>query len=326
MTQLKPLYQPKPEPMKLAIFISGSGTNAQRIIDKYIDDRDKGVVAFEPILMFTDNPESRARHLAKEQYKDKGVELLYFPNSIQDFYRSVHCKDMRNMEARALYDLKQQSLLTDLGIDTVALAGYEWLVTEAIFNNFTTLNVHPGDKRLKFPGTNLPMLGGLGWVPSAKAIYIGENQVRSTVFLVDEGLDTGANLSISAPQQLHEDILGMPLEDRIKLLGDALKLVNATPIPGDLNSLNPFIRAISKYIREHSELIDEEIAAKFPIVGYGKEGQNRLKEHGDWVIYPRTIDGLARGDFARDGNGLIHYKGVPKPNGIIFDLNGNVVG
>jgi len=44
--------------------------------------------------------------------------------------------------------------------------------------------------------------------------------------------------------------------------------------------------------------------------------QDRLKEAGDWLIFPKTIEDIARGRFAMDETGLIHYDGEPIPNGI----------
>lgn len=43
--------------------------------------------------------------------------------------------------------------------------------------------------------------------------------------------------------------------------------------------------------------------------------QERLKEKGDWVVFPRTIEDLARGRFSRDEEGLLYYDGVPIPKG-----------
>lgn len=44
--------------------------------------------------------------------------------------------------------------------------------------------------------------------------------------------------------------------------------------------------------------------------------QERLKEAGDWIIFPRTLEALAEGRFAADENGLIHFDGEPAPGGV----------
>jgi len=43
--------------------------------------------------------------------------------------------------------------------------------------------------------------------------------------------------------------------------------------------------------------------------------QDRLKEIGDWVIFPRTIEIIAGGRFALDGDGRVFVDGKPVPDG-----------
>ncbi len=43
--------------------------------------------------------------------------------------------------------------------------------------------------------------------------------------------------------------------------------------------------------------------------------QERLKEFGDWVVFPRTLEDIARGKFARDAEGNLFYDGIPIPKG-----------
>jgi folate-dependent phosphoribosylglycinamide formyltransferase PurN len=47
--------------------------------------------------------------------------------------------------------------------------------------------------------------------------------------------------------------------------------------------------------------------------------QERLKERGDWLIFPRTIEDIARGRFAQDEQGRLHYEGKPIPRGYRLD-------
>jgi folate-dependent phosphoribosylglycinamide formyltransferase PurN len=46
------------------------------------------------------------------------------------------------------------------------------------------------------------------------------------------------------------------------------------------------------------------------------EHQDRLKERGDWEIFPLTIQWIAQGRFAMDENGVIHLDGEAAPNGL----------
>jgi folate-dependent phosphoribosylglycinamide formyltransferase PurN len=43
--------------------------------------------------------------------------------------------------------------------------------------------------------------------------------------------------------------------------------------------------------------------------------QERLKKLGDWVIFPRTLEEMARGKFSRDAQGNLYYAGRPIPKG-----------
>jgi hypothetical protein len=43
--------------------------------------------------------------------------------------------------------------------------------------------------------------------------------------------------------------------------------------------------------------------------------QQRLKEKGDWVIFPLTIEMIAKGRFALDEFNNVHVDGLPVPNG-----------
>jgi folate-dependent phosphoribosylglycinamide formyltransferase PurN len=45
------------------------------------------------------------------------------------------------------------------------------------------------------------------------------------------------------------------------------------------------------------------------------EHQNRLKEKGDWKIFPRTIEMIAQGRFARDNEDRVYVDGLPVPHG-----------
>lgn len=44
--------------------------------------------------------------------------------------------------------------------------------------------------------------------------------------------------------------------------------------------------------------------------------QARLKERGDWQVFPRTLDAIARGRFTRDESGRLYFDDVPYPDGL----------
>lgn len=46
--------------------------------------------------------------------------------------------------------------------------------------------------------------------------------------------------------------------------------------------------------------------------------QNRLKERGDWVIFPKTLEYIADGRYAKDSSGKLYFDGKAIPKGITF--------
>jgi folate-dependent phosphoribosylglycinamide formyltransferase PurN len=46
------------------------------------------------------------------------------------------------------------------------------------------------------------------------------------------------------------------------------------------------------------------------------EHQERLKEAGDWVIFPLTLELIGQGRLALDRHGLAHLDGEPRPQGV----------
>ncbi len=47
-----------------------------------------------------------------------------------------------------------------------------------------------------------------------------------------------------------------------------------------------------------------------------EEHQNRLKEEGDWVIFPKTLQWLAEKRFEEDKTGALYFDGRPVPHGV----------
>ncbi|MCX6709128.1 MAG: formyltransferase family protein [Candidatus Woesearchaeota archaeon] len=272
---MESLYSPKDTPMRVAIFMSGSGTNAKKIIEAYIANRDAGRVFFEPVLVFTDNPASNAVKIAKEDYREHGVTLPVVFKSYKEFMKCPGA-------TRGKYDMEQCKMLDNKNVDCVALAGYDWIVTPIICENFLTVNVHPGDLRVKKPNGK-PAYAGLAWVPSAKAVLAGENNVYTSVHKVTEVLDGGSVLAVSDAVPVPDNVKS--LEDRAVLLGEAKS-----------------VSEIEHFIRDNPSVEGPELRRKFPVYGVGKDLQNILKEFGDWVVFPRVLRDIARGLYSLDGD------------------------
>ncbi len=267
MSELEPLYSGT-KPMKVAGFMSGSGTNLVKLIEN------QG--AYEISMIFTDNPKSKATEISLK-YK---IPLI--SDDIREFYEASHLP-MNDMEHRKIYDMPTRIFLEVKNIPTIALAGYDWVVTDVLLDRLC-VNIHPGDLRV-FKENGKRKYIGLGWIPSAKAILAGEENVYTSCHLVTPGLDEGPLLMVSAPQRVIMPA-GVRREDLLE--GKTLKEIIKNP--------------------EGHYLVD-----------LAKEHQERLKVNGDWLVYPLVLKLIAEGRYARDKEGKLFFDGKPIPNGLNYE-------
>jgi folate-dependent phosphoribosylglycinamide formyltransferase PurN len=255
--------KPRKKPMRVACFMSGSGTNVRRIIEhqKKLEE-EKGKSPYEVVLIFTDNPESNAEKIAKEY----GIPFLL--NDIREFYGT---SDIKDMKIREEYDKKTLELIEPYDIDLIALGGYAWVLTKPLLSKYLIVNVHPGDLSV-VDETGRRKYVGLHHVPAMKAILAGEKFLHSSTHLVTEDLDMGEILVISKPLKV-ELPEGVTLDDLKK--------------------------------PENRELL-ERIA---------EEHQNKLKEVGDWKIFPLTLQWIAEGRFEIDDERNVYFDGKLIKNG-----------
>jgi folate-dependent phosphoribosylglycinamide formyltransferase PurN len=255
--ELTPLYDPRKGIMNVAGFMSGSGSNLIRIIEHERSLTTPQLRSpFEVDVIFSDNANSNANEIGAQ------FDIPVVTRDIQAFYRT-HGKPRSDMDVRKLYDSITDDTLEPFGIDLLAFAGYMSKATLPLLEFRLSVNVHPADLTLmdgdvrKYTGDNAV----------EKAILAGETELRSTTHIVEERVDYGKVLMVSAP-------LPVQLPAKFSLYESNIK----------------------------QRIFDEH--------------QNRLKEAGDWVIFPRTIEDIARGRYSQDGEGNIHYDGEPIPNGV----------
>ncbi|MBU0461113.1 MAG: hypothetical protein KJ574_00860, partial [Nanoarchaeota archaeon] len=268
-------------PIRAAILMSGSGTNAVKILER---EQEYESPPYTVVAIFTDNSESKAPEIAKRFGKH------FNEINMKKILEAMHA-DTRNMQARAQYDTLLWMELNDADVDLVILAGYDWVVTPQICENFVTVNVHPGDLRTRDWNGKRKYVG-LGWVPSAKAILTGEPNLHTSTHLVTPELDGGPLLMVSEPVKV--DTYGIP---RDKLL------------PEDM-TLGQLMKERRKNgLKNIPETLLEQIA---------REHQELLKVHGDWEVFPKTTECLATGRFKRDETGLVYFDDKPIPNGLEY--------
>ncbi|HJD97069.1 phosphoribosylglycinamide formyltransferase [Mailhella massiliensis] len=146
--------------LKLGILASGSGTNAQAIIDA----AKAGRLDADIRIVISNRPGAKVLERAEKS----GIPSL--------------CLDHKTFPDRESFDARMVEALLSAGVDTVALAGYMRLVTPVFLDAFPNrvLNIHPAVLPA-FPGTH----GARdAWIYGAK--FSG-----CTVHVVDPVMDGG---------------------------------------------------------------------------------------------------------------------------------------
>ena len=165
---------------RIAVLVSGSGTNLQALLDH-------PVCGPRIAFVVSDRPEAGA--LARAE--GRGVETVVLePSRFAD---------------RAAFDRALADELRRRGVDVVVTAGYLRLLGPAVLAAYggRTLNVHP---------SLLPAFPGTHAVADALAYRVKVTGV--TVFVVDDGVDTGPIALQEAIEVLDDDDWGS-LEARV---------------------------------------------------------------------------------------------------------------
>jgi len=238
--------------------MSGSGTIVRKIIEHQISLRES---PYKVVVIFTDNPESNAKNIAKEY----GIPLVV--NDIKKFYDE---RDITDMTIREEYDKKTLELIEPFKQDIIALCGYAWVLAKPLLSRYLIINVHPADLSVEENGKRKYV--GLHHIPPMKAILAGEKYLHSSTHIVTDKLDSGQILVISKPL-------------KVKLP----KGITLTDLKKPENKL-----LLKKISEEH---------------------QNKLKEVGDWEIFPLTIQWIAEGRFSIDKKRNIYFDGKLIKNG-----------
>ena len=143
---------------RIALFASGSGTNAQNIIN-YFSDNEEAVVD----SLWS----NRSGAFALKRAEKLGVETFVFKR--EQFYETDHV--INQLQAR--------------NIDLIVLAGFLWLIPPKLIRAFTIINIHPA---------LLPKYGGKGMYGMNvhhAVVESGESETGISVHYVNEKFDDG---------------------------------------------------------------------------------------------------------------------------------------
>ncbi len=145
----------------IAIFASGSGSNAENII-RYFQSN--------PLVRIDSVWSNKKDAFVLERAKNLGVEANIFTRSV--FSESNQLRDE----------------LIQRGVEVIILAGFLWLIPPAFIESFTLINIHPA---------LLPKYGGKGMYGSfVHEAVIQNKEIESgiTVHLVNKEFDKGEHL------------------------------------------------------------------------------------------------------------------------------------
>lgn len=148
---------------RIAIFASGSGSNAQKIMEHFKKHPDAEVV-----IVLTNNPEA---------YVLQRADNFEIPSHIFDKHEFYKTDDVVR-------------LLKNLQIDLIVLAGFLWLIPKNLLSAFPNkiINIHPA---------LLPKFGGKGMYGDRvhqAVIEAGEEESGITIHYVNENFDEGETI------------------------------------------------------------------------------------------------------------------------------------
>ena len=175
--------------MRIAVLVSGGGTNLQAIIDG-IDNGN--ITNTEICLVFSNNPKAYAIERAKK------AGIPYVVKSPKEFAN------------REDFNEALLQILTDAEPDLVVLAGCLVVIPECVVKAFPNriINIHPA-LIPSFCGT-----GYYGLKVHEKVLERGVRVSGATVHFVDEGTDTGP-IILQKPVMIRDDDTPETLQRRI---------------------------------------------------------------------------------------------------------------
>lgn len=152
--------------LKMAVLVSGGGTNLQAIIDKLEEGQ---IINAEISVVISNNPNAYALERAKKH----GIE--------------ARCISPKQYENREAFNEALLAALQSYGVDLVVLAGCLVVIPEIMVQAYPNriINVHPS-LIPSFCGT-----GYYGLKVHEAVLARGAKVTGATVHFVDEGTDTG---------------------------------------------------------------------------------------------------------------------------------------
>ena len=191
--------------LKLAVLVSGGGTNLQAIMDAI----DNGTITNAKIEVVISNNQNA---YALERAKQHGIEAL--------------CISPKGFENREAFNKAFLEKLDSFGVDLVVLAGFLVVIPETMIQKYRNriINIHP---------SLIPAFCGTGYYGlkvHEGALARGVKVTGATVHFVDEGTDTGP-IILQKPVMIEQGDTPEVLQRRVmeqaewKILPQAIDLI-----------------------------------------------------------------------------------------------------
>ena len=187
---------------RLAVFASGTGSNAQKIIDHF-NSADRGA---KVVLIVCNNPKAGVLHIAEKEN---------IPSLV--------------IERKKFYEDGYLDELNKYKIDLIVLAGFMWKVPDKLIHAYQNkiINIHPA-LLPKYGGKN--MYGNFVHEAVLKA---GEKESGITIHYVDEIYDHG-KIIFQAKCEVHQD-------DTPETLAQKIHALEHTHYPAVIESLTSLV-------------------------------------------------------------------------------------
>jgi phosphoribosylglycinamide formyltransferase-1 len=211
MSDIEIIYNPNKNAMKIAVLVSGTGTNFLAIYDEQLRLEKLGEKNYGKIeVVFTNVPNCKGARKAA----DLGIPVVSLGS--KSFFEILNANP-ENDEIRAYYDAATISLIEGVcKPDIVVLAGYRRRIGGLFLNHYKNrvVNLYPGDitKRYLIRGVDA----------SIQALRAGEAYTKCTVFLENPGERFGPSIVQSQPISLegYEERDATKMQEKIRREGE----------------------------------------------------------------------------------------------------------
>ncbi|MBO4996948.1 MAG: phosphoribosylglycinamide formyltransferase [Lachnospira sp.] len=191
--------------LKIAVMVSGGGTNLQAIIDGVVDGT---ITNAEISVVISNNPGV----YALERARNAGIDALVI--------------SPKEYESREAFNAALLAKVQEYNVDLIVLAGFLVVIPEAMIEAYENriINIHPS-LIPSFCGT-----GFYGLKVHEKALERGVKVSGATVHFVDKGTDTGP-IILQQPVEVLEEDTPKTLQQRImeqaewKIMPKAIDLI-----------------------------------------------------------------------------------------------------